>query len=215
MRYRFALMAMVLPVTGCYAPPPPPYGAYGYPQPAYPQPGYPQPLYPSPGYPSADFSYPGFAYYEGSPTIAVGGAVLPLIFLGGAWGYYDRDHSFHRAPDSVAHHLEGRYPGGSGYRPWAGPAGRPGGFAGTGYPGGFHPNGPPAGGPPPAGPPPGGQRPGGVPPAAAGFFPRPVQSGGQPPPNAYRPTGTPPGGGSHPAHAQQQQPQRHRDDRNH
>jgi hypothetical protein len=138
MRARFALMALLLPLGGCVVPP----GQVGY---GY---GYPG-AYPSPGYPGAygqpDYGYPGYSYYDNSPTLAVDGATMPLIFYGGGWGYWDGGHNWHHAPDGVARNLNQRYPGGTGYR--AAPVGHVGGPPpGGGF--GGHPLGsaPPGGG---------------------------------------------------------------------
>ncbi len=157
MRYRFALAALLLPLSGCVVPPDQAGYGYGY---GYPAPGYPG-AYPQPGYPGAypDYGYPGLTYYGDSPTLAIDGGTVPLIFYGGGWGYYDGGHNWHRAPDGVARGLNQRYPGGAGYHAWSGgqpvhPGAPPGGgFAGR-------PGGPPPGGPPPGGPPPGGGFPG-------------------------------------------------------
>jgi hypothetical protein len=150
MRPHIALMALLLPLSGCVVPPD--QAGYGYPgYPGY-APGYPQPGYPG-AYPAPDYGYPGYSYYDGSPTLAVDGAVLPLIFYGGGWGYWDSGHNWHHAPDNVAHNLNQRYPGGAGFHAWGGsPGGRP-------------PGGPPPGGRPPGGGFPG--RPPGVTPSAA------------------------------------------------
>jgi hypothetical protein len=196
MLQRLALAALLLPLTGCVVPPQPVGYGYGYPQ---------------PGYPGTDYAYPGYAYNDGSPTIAVEGATLPLIFYGGGWGYWDGYHRWHRAPEGLDRHLNQRFPGGAGYRPWGGgqigrsegfrPEGfregsRVGGYPAGGSPGGFRPGGPFPGG----GAPPGGNHGGnpwanhaGGPPAGGGFRPQ-----GQPPvqraavPAAGRPSAPPP-----------------------
>jgi hypothetical protein len=123
MRRGLALAALLLPLSGCYvAPPGPGYGyaqpgypqpGYGYAQPGYPQAGYPQPGYPPPTDPYGNV-YPGYSYNDGAPTLFVDGAVLPLIFFGGAWGYYDGRHEFHRAQ---AHPAAEPYRGQEQYRP--------------------------------------------------------------------------------------------------
>lgn len=116
----------------------------GYPAPGYPPPGdiqggyspsgYPPPGYAAPGYPPAGYDpygngYPGYSYNGGAPTFAVDGGVVPLVLVGGAWGYWDHGHAWHRAPDEVSRNLErqragGFSPGGGGFeRP--GPQGRP------------------------------------------------------------------------------------------
>jgi translation initiation factor IF-2 len=177
MGYRFAFAALLLPLAGCVVPPPE--------GPAmYPQPGYPGP------YAQSDFSYPGYAYNNGSPYYVDAGVSVPLIFYGGGWGYWDRNHGWHRAPDAVWHDLDRRHPGGVGYRPWGGgPGGRPEGLRPGGFPGGGFQG---RGGQPWAG------RPGGAPPGG-GFRPQgqaPVQRAAV-------------GGAARPA------PERHRDDQHH
>ena len=172
MRPRFALMALLLPLGGCVVPPDQVGYGYGY--------GYPG------AYPAPDYGYPGFSYYDGSPTLAVEGGSVPLIFYGGNWGYWDHGHNWHRAPDRVAHNLKQRFPGGSGYRGWGGsPAGPPPGGGWQGHPAGGgwqgHVGGSPPGGAgfagrPFGGPPPGGAAPGGpprpaIPPGAAAHSP--------------------------------------------
>jgi hypothetical protein len=179
MRHGLALVALLLPLGGCVVPPQPVGYGYGYPQ---------------PGYPDQDGGYPGYAYNDGSPTLAVEGATVPLIFYGGSWGYWDGSRNWHRAPDRIGRQLEMRHPGGVGYRPWGGGQfGRPGGFR-PGEPGGFRP---------------GGYRPEG----RVGGFP----GGGNP--YAGRPGGPGPGGGYRPGGAPQAQrasapaaPARHRTD---
>ena len=122
MRRGLALTALLLPLAGCVVPPQPVGYGYG----AYPAPGY-----------AADYAYPGYAYNSGSPTYFEGGVTWPLIFYGGSWGYWDGYHRWHRAPEGIGRHLEGRHPGGVGYRPWGGGQfGRPEGPR-FGGPGGF------------------------------------------------------------------------------
>ena len=166
MRPRFALMALLLPLGGCVVPPDQPGYGYGY--------GYPG-AYSQPGY-----GYSGPSYYDGSPSLALGGGGAPLIFYGGSWVDWDHGHNWHRAPDGVAHNMNQRFPGGSGYRAWGGsPAGPPPGGAWQGHSGGAPPGGGwqgHSGGPPPGGggfagrpfggPPPGGAPLGGPPRAA-------------------------------------------------
>ena len=176
MRHGLALVALLLPLTGCVVPPQPVGYGYGYAQPGY---------YPG-AYPQPDYGYPGFAYNDGSPTLYVDGAIMPLIFFGGGWGYYDRERHFHRAPGGVEGHLNQRFPGGNGYRPWAGgQGGRPEAFRpGGGRPEGFRPE---------------GVRPEGIRPE--GFRPEGPRSGGYPAPGnpwANRPAASPPGGGFRP-----------------
>lgn len=119
---RAVLIGMIfLPLGAANAQPPPPGYAYpppgyppaGYPPPVSPPPGYPPPGYPPPAYPVAQPDpyagiYPGYAYNNGAPTLLVAGAVFPLIFVGGAWGYWGPGHQWFRAPDAVYRHLEGR-----------------------------------------------------------------------------------------------------------
>jgi hypothetical protein len=119
--HRFALVALLLPLGGCYVPPP---GPYGYAPAGYPPPGYPPP------YAQPDFAYPGYAYNDGSPTLFVDGVTWPLVFWGGGWGYWDGYHRWHGAPAGVWHDLDRRHPGGVGYHPFGGgPFGRPVGLA--------------------------------------------------------------------------------------
>ena len=134
MRHGFVLAALLLPLAGCYVPPQPAPN-YGYAAPGYPPPGYPPRDYAQPGYPPPAYDtgvYPGYSYIDGAPTLFVEGAVVPLIVVGGAWGYYDSHHYWHHAPDPVAHNLAQRYPGGAAYHPGGGgyPPPRP---PGAGY----------------------------------------------------------------------------------
>jgi hypothetical protein len=185
MRHGLALVALLLPLTGCVVPAQPVGYGYG---------GYPQPGYPQPGYPGGEYGYPGFAYSDGSPTLAVDGAILPLIFLGGGWGYYDSYHRWHRAPEGVERHLNQRFPGGAGYRPWGGgQAGRPTGLR----PEGFRPEAPRPGGYPPGGNQ-GAYRPAGPSPGGVRQPPVQVQRAATPQPRPAAPA-----------------PQRHREDEHH
>jgi len=193
MRFGLALVAL-LPLSACVVPPAP--VGYGY---GYPPPGYSQPGYAPAGYPAGEFAYSGYSYNDGSPTLYVEGSTLPLIFYGGAWGYWGREGGWHRAPEGIDRHLSQRFPGGAGYRPWAGgPAGRPEGFR----PGGPAPGGFPAGGNGwtgrPAGPPPGGGTPwAGRPVAPAPGGGNPWAGGANPwagRPGGPAPGGSPPGG---------------------
>ncbi len=127
MRKHLSIIAMLLPLAGCVVEPAPsPYGnPYGYGG------------TPAPAYGDDSGVYSGYYYNEGSPYMVVEGAALPLIYFGGAWGYYDGYHTFHRAPDQVWRHLERQNPRGSGIRPYEG---RPGGGGYGGAPrggGGF------------------------------------------------------------------------------
>lgn len=111
MRYGLALAALLLPLSGCYVTP---VGQAGY--------GYAQPTDPYGNI------YPGYAYNDGAPTLMVDGAVMPLTFFDGGWGYYDGRHGWHRAPDSVGHHLEQQRAGGENFHGGGGyQQGRPGG----------------------------------------------------------------------------------------
>ena len=88
-----ALVVLFLPLSGCEVPPG---GPYDYGAPEYPQPAYPLGTIPD------DYGepvYPGFSYNDGAPVIIEGGMSMPLILLGGEWGYYDRVRHWHRAPD--------------------------------------------------------------------------------------------------------------------
>lgn len=120
-------LAALLLLSGCYVQQPPPPPIYGYPPPP---PGYPAAAYPPPYDPSYA-AYPGYDYNGGAPTVVYGGAPVPLILLGGEWGFYDGGHRWHRAPDAVHRDLAARgfHPGGfqpgAGARPPAYPQGRP------------------------------------------------------------------------------------------
>jgi hypothetical protein len=117
MRYSVFLASMLL--SGCYAAPqgagyggdappgyPPAAPGYGYAQPGYGQPGYPPGAYPPPPYDPNAAGYPGYDNGGGAPTYLYGGASVPLVLLGGAWGFYDSGHHWHRAPEDVSRHLE-------------------------------------------------------------------------------------------------------------
>ncbi len=140
MRRDLTLVALLLTLSGCVVPPEeagygyPGYAQGGYPGGGYPGGGYPGGGYPQAGYPGTEYAgsgdiYPGYSYNSGSPTIVVEGAALPLVFFGGAWGYHDNSRRFHRAPDRVWRHLEGRHPNGYGVRSYRGPV-----FGGTAAP---------------------------------------------------------------------------------
>ena len=118
---RGPIFAMILlPLAGCVPPPGGPgYGYGGYPQP-YQGGGYAPPVY---GDPNAGYS--GYAYNDGAPYIVEEGVTLPLIFFGGAWGYYDRERHFRRAPEHVYRELQSRHPGGAGARVFSGQAAPP------------------------------------------------------------------------------------------
>jgi|GEM_PF-2812475 len=114
---------MMLPLAGCVpVPGGPGYGGYA---PAPYQGGYEQPGYPPPAYGYQGDAYSGYAYNDGAPYIVEEGVTLPLIFFGGAWGYYDRDRHFRRAPKNVYRDLQARHPGGSGARVFNGQAAAP------------------------------------------------------------------------------------------
>ena len=129
------LAALLLPLSGCYMPPQ--NVGYDYAQPGYPAGagyGYAQPAYGQPGYgPSGDDAdiYPGYSDNDGAPSYFVDGAAMPLILLGGGWGYYDSQRDFHRAPDAISRHLERQRASGAAFRPRDGgypqerPEGRP------------------------------------------------------------------------------------------
>ncbi len=107
MRLYLAPLAASLVLSGCYLPPSTP--GYGEAQPGYPPGagyGYTAPGYPPPSYDAYGNVYPGYSYNGGSPTLFVDGAVVPLVVVGGGWGYYDTHHDWHRAPDQVSRHLE-------------------------------------------------------------------------------------------------------------
>lgn len=136
------LAALLLPLSGCYVPSSDPSGyaqspylpsaayapgaGYEYAQPDYPPPGYPAAAYDPYGY-----VYPGYSYNEGAPTLFVDGAATPLVLFGGGWGYYDRRHNWHHAPDALARHLDHQQTSGAGFhsgaagfaqpRPYGGP----------------------------------------------------------------------------------------------
>lgn len=143
MRRDVVLAALLLPLSGCYAPQPAGYAqpaayppGYQYAQPGYQQPGYPQPGYPQPGYDPSGEAYPGYSENGGDPTLLVEGATVPLILYGGGWGYWDSRHSWHHAPDEVSRHLEreragGFHRGGEGFGQQR-PEGRPPGGAPNG-----------------------------------------------------------------------------------
>jgi hypothetical protein len=121
MRHGLVLAALLLPLSGCYvAPQSPTYAQPGY---AVQQPGYPQPGY-APGPDDSDDNvYPGYSYNDGAPSLYVDGAVMPLVLFGGAWGYYDGGHNWHRAPDAVNRRLEQRRASGATFRPGGGGGG--------------------------------------------------------------------------------------------
>ena len=130
MRLGFAIVALMLPLAGCVAPPDGGYGGYG----SYGS-------YGSYGGYGSDYSYPGYSYNSGSPTYVVEGVHQPLIHYGGYWGYYDRYRRFQRAPDGLHRHLESRQPHGGGYRAYSGGYARPAQTAPYygGYQGGYRP----------------------------------------------------------------------------
>jgi|HubBroStandDraft_1064217.scaffolds.fasta_scaffold65304_2 hypothetical protein len=151
MGYRLAVAALLLPLAGCVVAPPPGPGPYPPPG-AYPPPPGP---YGQPGYPPPDAMqepvYPGYAYNNGSPTLVVEGVTWPLIFWGGAWGYWDGFHHWHGAPGPIGGWLNRRHPGGVGYHPYGGGQfGRPVGFRGAYGPAGGYHGGAPGGGRPAA-----------------------------------------------------------------
>ena len=153
----------LLALGGCYVPPQTTdYGS----QPAYPTAGYPPPQYPPGVYPPAPYdpnaAYPGYDYSGGAPTIIEEGAPVPLVLLGGEWGYYDRERHWRRAPDDVRRRFEEHRDGRFEERRDAGPQFRPDrGRFGEGY-GQPRPEGRPA---------PFGERPGASPGGFPGFRP--------------------------------------------
>lgn len=122
MRAKIGVVAVLIPLAGCVVAPEP--AGYGYIPPAYAQ---PQPAYGGPPAYADESVYPGYVDYGGSPALTVDGAIWPLIFFGGGWGYWDGEHRWHRAPEQVWRHLERRYPRGEGLR---GPGGYRPGFQG-------------------------------------------------------------------------------------
>jgi|HubBroStandDraft_1064217.scaffolds.fasta_scaffold304684_1 hypothetical protein len=64
-------------------------------------------------------------FVDPGAAIIIGGVSFDAVYVGGRWGYYDRYHHFHNAPERDRARLEGRYPGGRGYA-GHGAAGRPG-----------------------------------------------------------------------------------------
>jgi hypothetical protein len=159
MRRNLVLAALLLPLSGCYLPP---QGPTGYAQPGYPPPGYPPQGYPQAAYDPYGNVYPGYSYNDGTPTLLVEGAPMPLIVVGGGWGYWDSRHNWHRAPDEISRHLEQQHASG-GFRPGGGGFAQPRPEGGPPPHGGFHagdghfaqPR--PEGRPPQAAPPNGGQ----------------------------------------------------------
>jgi hypothetical protein len=146
MRRSLTFAILLLPLAGCYAPPPADGYGYGYQQPAY------QPV----PYAEPQDAYPGYDYNDGSPYLTVDGAAMPLIFFGGFWGYNDSYGHFHRAPDRVGRNLESRFPHGQGFQPrgggWRAPPPRQGwqgGGGGGGPPPRFEQRPAPAAAPPP------------------------------------------------------------------
>jgi hypothetical protein len=132
MRRGLWLVSLMLPLAGCYVAPSDP--EYGYAQPGYPSPpsGYPPPGYPPPAYPPGAYApapydpnagtyAPGYGYNGGAPVIVEGGMAMPLVLFGGEWGYYDRDHHWHRAPEGVSRGFEAHRGDGGQFRPNAGP----------------------------------------------------------------------------------------------
>jgi hypothetical protein len=75
----------------------------------------------------------------------IAGAAVPLVVVGGSWGYYDAYRGWHRAPDQVNRDIERQRAGAAVYHPGAEahPQGRP-----PAAPGGY-PQARPAGGPDP------------------------------------------------------------------
>ena len=102
MRCSRALAVALLPLAGCVVAP----EQIGY--------GYPTPPVQAGAYAQEQEIYSGYNYNGGMPTIIVEGAAAPLMFYGGAWGYYDQRRQWRRAPEPVWRHLEQRHPSGAG-----------------------------------------------------------------------------------------------------
>lgn len=104
-----SLLAL-LGLAGCVVPPPgSPYATAPYPAP-YGQP-YAQPY----GQP---YPPPDELYYSGDqPMMVIGGETVFFLLGAEGWGYWDREHRWHHAPQHVSSHLESRYPRGNGFRP--------------------------------------------------------------------------------------------------
>jgi hypothetical protein len=115
MRRALWLTCLLLPLGGCYVDQPAP--GYGYAPPGYPPPP------PPPSYDPYAGAYPGYGYNGGAPVYYDAGVAVPLVVFGGAWGYYDHDHHWHRAPEGISRDLEVRRAGGGPYPP--GPAPHP------------------------------------------------------------------------------------------
>lgn len=92
MRRGFWLVTVFLPLAGCVVGPDQGQG-YGYAQPGYPAGGYGQ----APGYPPP-YGYGGPGYVEEGPP----------VFVGGEWGYYDRERHFRRDGNAERRRMEGR-----------------------------------------------------------------------------------------------------------
>ncbi len=113
------LAAALLAFGGCSALTPNP--EYGN-QPAYPTASYPPPEYPPGVYPPSPYdpnaaAYPGYDYSGDAPTIIEEGAPVPLVLLGGEWGFYDHERHWHRAPDDVRRRFEEHRDAGPQFRP--------------------------------------------------------------------------------------------------
>ena len=124
---------LLLPLGGCYVDTPAP--DYGYAQPGYPP--------PPPGSDPYAGAYPGYSYNNGAPVYDDAGVAVPLVFFGGAWGYYDHNRHWHSAPPGISRDMDVRRAGGGPYHP--GPPPHPEGYPRPGQPGpaGYHPGEPP------------------------------------------------------------------------
>jgi hypothetical protein len=88
MRRAIWLASLLLPLIGCYGEPAGP--GYGYGPPGYPPGPPPQAYDPYGG------GYPGYSYNGGAPVYLDAGVAMPLVLLGGEWGYYDHGRHWHR-----------------------------------------------------------------------------------------------------------------------
>ncbi len=123
MHFSRALAVVLLPLAGCVVAPE--QVGYGY--------GYQTAPEPVAAYVPEPEVYPGYNYNQGTPTIVVEGAAVPLVYYSGSWGYYNQRRQWRRAPEPVWRHLEQRYPAGAGFhhgqvRPQRPPNARPAGY---------------------------------------------------------------------------------------
>ena len=64
-----------------------------------------------------DIGFEGLSYIGGAPVVTILGEPEPVFLIysaGPGWGYYGRDHYWHRAPDRYWHHMDHYHPGGRG-----------------------------------------------------------------------------------------------------